>query len=176
MSGDDTLIGFTGNDSIDGGDGLDHRPVRRQDRPTTRSPHRRERRHHGRRLKAAVNGDDGTDKFVNVEFLEFLGDKLVFELHAKGTSGPDDKLLTAVPEGFDGLDGNDTLRGMGGNDTLDGDGDNDLLIGGAGDDQLAGGTGADEYDHAGTSVDGNDAREHRRQRPRQGRLHGQQPL
>ena len=55
-----------------------------------------------------------------------------------------------------GLAGNDRLHGSGGDDVLDGGAGKDVLVGGAGNDTLRGGSGADEYQHAGTSADGDD--------------------
>jgi Ca2+-binding RTX toxin-like protein len=158
-SGDDTLVGFTGNDSIDGGDGLDQVQFAGKIDDHIISAPDKDGKITVTDKNASANGNDGIDTLVNVERLVFFGDKnpVTFDVHAQGTDDDDVRSLTSAPDGFDGLGGNDSISGDGGNDSLEGDSGNDTLIGGAGDDQLGGGTGADEYDHAGTSVDGNDA-------------------
>jgi Ca2+-binding RTX toxin-like protein len=55
-----------------------------------------------------------------------------------------------------GFGGNDVLSGHGGNDRLFGGDGNDVLVGGSGNDLLRGGLGSDQYQHSGTSADGDD--------------------
>lgn len=74
----------------------------------------------------------------------------------KGTKHDDDLIGGLNNDLISGMAGNDRLHGNQGDDRLDGGNGNDVLIGGAGNDRLIGGRGADEYEHSGTSEDGDD--------------------
>ncbi len=158
MSGGDTLIGFTGNDLIDGGDGIDEIQFAGKIDDYEISAPDKDGRITVTDKNISAAGNDGTDTLINVERLVFFGDKLpvAFEVHAQGDEKDNIVALTSAPDGYDGLGGNDSIDGDGGADTLLGNADNDTLVGGTGDDQLKGGTETDQYNHAGTSVDGND--------------------
>src|SRR4030095_2346155 len=72
--------------------------------------------------RITVTGTDGADTLVGVEQLFFAGSKTTFEVHAQGTAEDNKVTLTSAPDGYDGLEGNDSIDGDGGADTVDGAG------------------------------------------------------
>ncbi|MFC5344873.1 DUF4214 domain-containing protein [Brevundimonas staleyi] len=85
----------------------------------------------------------GTDTFINVEFLEFVGQRIALRANGPvmlGTSG-DDRII--------GTQRNDTIEAGAGNDTIYGGAGNDVLIGGSGSDTLNGDEGVDTAVYAG---------------------------
>lgn len=147
MNGDDTLRGGLGNDSIDGGDGLDVAVFEGLRSSYTLSVV------NGLTL---VSGADGEDRLLNIEYLAFADGMILSPGAApgtpavpggqnpapvastiNGTSKADVLAGTAADEMIVGLAGNDSLSGGAGDDTLMGGAGNDTLHGGAGNDTVS---------------------------------------
>jgi Ca2+-binding RTX toxin-like protein len=140
--GNDFIQGSSGNDSIDGGTGSDTARFVGNfvdysisyDQATNTLT-----------VADSVDGRDGADRLVNVEFLQFADATVSTAplIDIVGTPGND--LLT-------GTAGSELLDGMAGNDTLNGGAGDDTLIGGAGNDILNGGDGNDTASYAGSGL------------------------
>ncbi|MEP7300972.1 MAG: calcium-binding protein [Caldimonas sp.] len=118
------LRGRGGNDTIDGGAGIDRAAYDFNGGSVNVNL-----------LTGTSSGADGNDTLINIENLRgsFFDDTLT------GDAGNND---------FQGRAGNDSIDGGAGNDTLNGEDGNDTLLGGAGGDTLIGGAGNDILDGA----------------------------
>ncbi len=85
-----------------------------------------------------VNGPDGLDVLIGVEFARFADETVTLVSLLSGTPGNDT---------INGTEGADQIRAQGGNDVLYGHDGDDVLRGGAGDDLLYGGAGSDTVDY-----------------------------
>lgn len=143
--------GAGGNDTIDGGEGLDTAVYngRRVDfdiQPTMTAGHFVVRDLRGAHSFDTSTGSwrafEGTDLIRNVETLRFQDAQIQLSGFNMviGTDGPDTLTGGTGADWIIGLSGNDSLSGSGGNDILDGGEGNNTLVGGAGDDTLTGGT------------------------------------
>lgn len=112
-SGNDTLLGYGGNDTLSGGDGDDYLD--------------------GGAGTDTLSGGDGNDTLTGGAGNDSLA----------GDSGDDTLDGGAGADTLAGGDGNDTLLGYDGNDILDGGSGVDYLDGGADADTLYGGNGSD---------------------------------
>lgn len=121
-AGDDTISGGAGVDSLDGGIGNDLLTESTSGNVVVTA------------TQVRGGGALGTDKYFNVESMQFTGDASANQFDTKLFSGS----VTLL-----GGDGADTLISGSGNDSLQGQGGNDVLTGGAGDDSLDGGDGVD---------------------------------
>lgn len=118
-------------------------------------------------VRDKVAGRDGTDRLMNISFLQFADATIPIGVSdggesITGTNGPD--TLTGGP-GYDSIDGGpgnddvkggnggDVLRGGDGDDRLDGGAANDWLIGGYGDDTLYGRAGQDTAVYSGNRAE-----------------------
>lgn len=122
---DNIIVGKGGNDSLNGGDGLDTADFTPATGPVTVEIWKN---------TAANDGQGGADTLSNIE-------------NAVGGNFND---LVVGNEGvnvLNGLGGNDNLQGGGGNDILHGDSGNDTLAGNAGNDVLNGGDGSDAVEY-----------------------------
>jgi Ca2+-binding RTX toxin-like protein len=117
-----TFAGRRGNDTIDGGPGVDTAAYWYATGPVTVSL-----------LTGVSAGADGVDTLRSIENLE-------------GSAHDDDLTGDGFSNRLDGLGGNDRINGDGGSDTLDGGDGNDVLQGGPGDDLIDGDAGADIID------------------------------
>ncbi len=134
-SGNDTLDGDKGNNNLDGGDGND---VARYHNLSKEYTWTREGDHW------IVTSTWQTDTLYNIEYLEFINNKIV-ELTSPPSPQPEPDPNSGGPgnDKLYGDSGNDTLDGKGGNDTLDGGDGYDMLYGNDGNDVLYGGEGND---------------------------------
>ena len=134
-AGDDTIMGGAGNDSIDGGEGSDTALyVGPRDRYTVTSA--------GNTVTVVDRlGVDGSDTLTNVEFLGFSDQ--VFRL---GDHSANALAATAADDVYDGLGGDDMLRGGAGNDRLHGGDGDDVIDGGIGANRVSGGAGNDLFE------------------------------
>jgi len=121
------LMGFGGNDTLDGRSGFDIADFLA---PANAS------------LATGVATSNGTEKLRNMEGLA-------------GTSSGADHLVGDGKQNFlEAYGGNDVLSGGGGPDVIFGDQGNDQISGGAGDDKLFGGTGNDTLNGGAGTADG----------------------
>ncbi|MFM9962910.1 MAG: GEVED domain-containing protein, partial [Planctomycetaceae bacterium] len=149
LGGNDTLLGGSQNDVLDGGAGID---LVRQSSRTNQA------------FSSATNvaSGAGNDLWTSIELLHFIGtgntattldaSQFLGKVTLDGGSG-NDMLFGGTNNnelngnaGHDSLIGgnrNDVLRGGAGNDTLRGNGSDDQLFGDAGNDRLFGGDGQD---------------------------------
>ncbi|TXI67122.1 MAG: calcium-binding protein [Limnohabitans sp.] len=145
------LEGGGGNDTIDGGDGLDTafysgRRVDFDIQPTATAGQFVVRDLRGAPAFDSASGTwsafEGVDLVSNVETLRFQDAQLQLTgLNVViGTAGADTLVGSSGADWVIGLSGNDSLTGSGGNDILDGGEGTNTLVGGAGDDTLTGGT------------------------------------
>ena len=112
-----------GNDTVDGGGGIDRVVYDRASAAVAVNLG----------LTTAQNtGAEGTDTLINIENL-------------RGSGFNDTLTGSGLGNNIQGRAGNDSIRGMGGNDSLFGEDGNDSLDGGDGDDSLNGGLGADRF-------------------------------
>lgn len=119
LGGNDTLLGGSSTDRLDGGDGADFVEITGADIVLT---------------DASAPGADG-DTLVSIEGLQLIASVRGSSIDASGyTLGP----VTIVGSG-----GADTLKGGSGNDVILGRGGPDVANGGPGDDRLMGGSGSD---------------------------------
>ena len=129
ISGDQNLnflMGFGGNDTLDGRGGFD---VADFIDPANAN------------LTTGVAVANGTEKLRNIEGLA-------------GTSGQADRLVGDAKQNFlEGYGGNDVLSGGGGPDVIFGDQGNDVINGGSGDDKLFGGADADDLNGGAGAAD-----------------------
>jgi len=123
---DNVLIGNSGNNTLDGGDGTDIVVLDGEIADYTFSLV-------GGNLTVSSEAG-GTDTLINVERIRIGG--VTYELVA-GTNGADPTLQ--------GSNGKDLILGFNNTDSLIGGDDDDVLIGGAGADTMAGGAGNDTY-------------------------------
>lgn len=125
--GDDFLDGGFGNDTIEGGQGLDTAGFGADLAAVTVD------------LAAGSATGQGTDVLVAIENIQgsALGDTL------RGNGGGNDIFGGDGNDLIEGREGNDQLIGEAGNDTIDGGSGSDFMTGGAGDDVLRGGAGDD---------------------------------
>lgn len=139
-AGNDTFVAENndGNDTYNGGDGVDTYDLRRVTGSVTVN------------LADTTNGATGaagTDSLTGIE-------------NVIGGRGNDTLLGDGAANLLRGHVGNDSISGGGGNDSLFGDAGNDTIDGGAGRDTLTGGAGADRFvfddDDTGTGVNGRD--------------------
>ncbi|MBW4610814.1 MAG: hypothetical protein KME22_27275 [Hassallia sp. WJT32-NPBG1] len=123
LNGNDLLIGNGGDDTLDGGDGIDTVSYRRSFNSSNI----------GVSVDLANNiafdGIDGLDTLKNIE-------NVIGSAYADRLIG-DSNTNTIL-----GGDGNDIIEGKEGSDRLFGENGNDEIFGGAGDDYLVGGTGS----------------------------------
>ena len=125
--------GGAGNDTIDGGPGLDIAGY--GDSPTGVTVNLN--------TGTASDGFGGTDKLSNIEGID-------------GSDKSDSLIGDAGDNVILGQLGNDTLTGNAGNDTLDGGDGDDIFYGGNGNDSMLGGAGADDFyaDAGNDTIDG----------------------
>ena len=122
---DETFIVQGGNDTVDGGGGVD-------------------RIRYDRNGYDAVSVNLTTGTATGTYFGGLFTDTLSNIEVVRGSSNGNDTLLgSAADEGFHGRGGNDGIAGGAGSDVLLGEGGNDTLDGGAGDDGMIGGAGTD---------------------------------
>ena len=112
------MSGEAGNDTIDGGEGIDLVSYARAIGPVVAN------------LTTGTATGEGTDTLINIEDIF-------------GSSGNDSLTGNASANYLDGLAGDDFLSGLDGNDFLFGDDGKDILNGGAGNDFLGGEAGDD---------------------------------
>ena len=131
LGGNDTIIAGRGDDSVDGGDGIDELRFSTTSNITV-----------DLNQTTAQNTGEGNDIFVNFE-------------QVQGGDGRDLITGSAIAETLKGGDGLDTIDGGAGNDEIYGEAERDSLLGGDGDDSIfggalndtiVGGTGADSLD------------------------------
>ena len=135
--GDDTLIGGSQGDSLDGGDGTD------QIQQTVDLE---------QILTDTLVTGRGADTLSSIEEAVLIGGDLGTNIDASGFSGAttligngggDTLIGGSNNDVLSGGDGDDKLFGLGGNDTADGAAGNDSVLGGDADDILLGGSGND---------------------------------
>lgn len=122
---DDSFITREGNDTVDGGAGIDRVRYDRGgvDVVTVDLA--------AQTAIATISGTDFTDTLINIEYV-------------RGSRNGDDVLSGAATDDiFGGRGGNDTIDGRAGNDYAEGGDGNDSIIGGSGDDRLYGNDGND---------------------------------
>jgi Ca2+-binding RTX toxin-like protein len=142
-SGDDRVAGGAGEDVVDGGKGIDTFKVygAASDFVITADGT-------GGYIVEDRNledGDQGTDRLANVEFVEF--DDATVDLPRQGDGGGAINGSGAA-ETLNGTSGDDVINGLGGADTLNGLQGDDVLNGGTGNDVLHGGDGNDTASYA----------------------------
>ena len=125
--------GGAGNDTLDGGPGLDIAGYQGSSASVTVNLN----------TGSASDGYGGTDKLINIEGID-------------GSNNSDTLTGDAAANFIFGNYGNDTLTGNEGNDTLDGGPGDDIFYGGAGNDSMLGGAGADDFfaDAGNDTIDG----------------------
>jgi len=129
-AGNDTLIGGAGNDTLNGGAGSD----------TGNYASAAGTLKIDLRVSSAqaIGGGQGSDTLISIENLS--GSRFADSLIGNGAAN---QLL--------GNAGNDSLNGLAGNDRLIGGAGNDTLLGGVGNDTLNGGDGSDTANYASTT-------------------------
>ena len=135
--GDDTLLGGSLGDSLDGGDGVD------QIQQTVDLE---------QILTDTLVTGRGADTLSSIEEAVLIGGELGTNIDASafsgattliGNGGGDTLIGGSNNDVLSGGDGNDKLFGLAGNDTADGGAGNDSVLGGDGADVLLGGSGND---------------------------------
>ncbi|NQV25071.1 MAG: hypothetical protein HQ518_11965, partial [Rhodopirellula sp.] len=135
--GDDTLLGGSKGDSLDGGDGID------QIQQTVDLE---------QVLTDTLVTGRGADTLSSIEEAVLIGGEQGTNINASaftgnvtliGNGGGDTLTGGSGNDLIDGGDGDDKLFGLIGNDTMDGAAGNDSLVGGAGNDVLLGGAAND---------------------------------
>lgn len=135
----DTIRGFGGDDTIDGGGSVDvavyaglrsqHTVTKNADGSVTVQDNA---------TTGVVNIDEGTDTLRNIELIRFADSNLV--VNDIPLPQP---VVNVIHQNIIGTDGNDTLATGLGNDTIQGGLGNDNLNGSGGNDSIHGGNGAD---------------------------------
>ncbi|MFH5773106.1 calcium-binding protein [Paracoccus sp. NGMCC 1.201697] len=126
-AGNDTLLGGAGNDTLNGGGGIDT--------GNYASAAGAIKINLGLNSAQAIGGGQGSDTLISIENLS-------------GSRFADSLIGNAAANQLIGNAGNDTLNGQAGNDQLIGGAGSDLLMGGAGNDILNGGDGNDTANYA----------------------------
>ncbi|MEX0284431.1 MAG: tandem-95 repeat protein [Paracoccaceae bacterium] len=142
--GNETFLPEGGNDTVDGGDGID---LVRYDRSGL-GPMEVDLQ--AGTANGSKNGTVFTQSLANIEDIrgsnrDFASDGSIRVQNGVELNGNDTLIGDGAENRLRGRSGDDGIDGGAGNDRLEGESGNDTLLGGLGDDTLSGGSGADTF-------------------------------